>query len=253
MRDLKVLFSGVCSAVAVLGVAGTAVSAVAATPKAIDILNKVEQEKGGALDIPEKIKAAWKIYIPTAVIGLSSVACIIGASVLGRKAQISAVGAYTAAVNAYEQYKVKNIEINGLDAHRRVLDAISAEKSRRTILSAWDFSGSSSLDFGDDEEEALFYDATSDRYFTSTVNRVLQAEYHFNRNFTMRGYAFLNEFYDFLGIKPTDQGADYGFSMEGGLTWVDFDHHKTTLEDGLEAHIIDIPWGPERLDELINR
>lgn len=247
-HDLRSIFSGICSAAAVLGVVGTAVSAVAATPKAIDILGKAEHEKGEALDISEKVRAAWRVYIPTAVVGLSSAACIIGASVLGRKAQVSAAGAYMAAVNAYEQYKLKNIEVNGLEAHRRVLDSIAAEKSSGEIISTANFCGCSCLEFGDKEDEALFYDTFSERYFTSTVNKVLQAEYHFNHNFVLRGSACINEFYEFLGIKPIKDGDFYGYDVESGLMWVDFDHHKTTLEDGLEAHIIDIPWEPERLD-----
>lgn len=247
-NNSKMVFSAVCSAVAVLGVVGTAVSAVIATPKAIDILEKTEQKKGESLDISEKVRAAWKVYIPTAVIGLSTAACIIGASVLGRKAQISAAGAYMAAANAYEQYKLKNIEANGLDAHHNVLDALAAEKSSGAIISAYDFCGRSCLDFGDDDEEALFYDVFSERYFTSTVNRVLQAEYHFNRNFVLRGEACINEFYEFLGIKPIDDGNCYGYSIDDGLMWIDFDHHKTALEDGLEARVIDIPWAPQRID-----
>ncbi len=244
----RMVISGICSAMAVLGVVGTAVSAVAATPKAIDILRKAERKKGRELDISEKVKAAWKAYIPTALIGLSTAACIVGASVLGRRAQMSAAGAYMAAANAYEQYKLKNIEVNGLDAHHKVLDALAAEKSSGEIISAYDCCGSSCLDFGDNDEEALFYDVFSERYFTSTVNRVLQAEYHFNRNFVLRGEACINEFYEFLGIKPIDDGGCYGYSIENGLMWIDFDHHKTALEDGLEARVIDIPWSPQRLD-----
>lgn len=244
----KMIFSAICSAVAVAGVVSTAVSAVAATPRAIEILKSAEREKGEPLDISEKVKAAWKVYIPTAVIGLSSIACIVGASVLGRKAQVSAAGAYMAVANTYEQYKLKNIEVNGLEVHRKVIDALAAEKSNGKILSAGTLCGQSCLDFGDEDDEALFYDVFSERYFTSTVNRVLQAEYHFNRNFVLRGMACINEFYEFLGIKPIEDGSCYGYTCDDGLSWVDFDHHKTALEDGLEAHVIDIPWEPQRID-----
>ena len=39
MRDVKVFLSGVCSAAAVAGIIGTEGSAVAGTPKALDILD----------------------------------------------------------------------------------------------------------------------------------------------------------------------------------------------------------------------
>lgn len=248
MRDIKLLLSGLCSVAAVAGIVGTAVSAVAATPKALDILDKAERDKGGALDIREKIDKTWRVYVPTAVIGLSTMACVIGASVLGKRAQISAAGAYAAVSQAYEQYKLKNIQVNGLDSHRRVIDAIAAEKSNGNAISADNFCGLSCLEFGDNDEEVLFYDTFSQRYFTSTVNRVLQAEYHYNHNFVLRGSACINEFYEFLGINPIEDGDRYGYDIESGLMWIDFDHHKATLDDGLEAHIIDIQWEPERLD-----
>ena len=249
MRDVKVFLSGVCSAAAVVGIIGTAVSAVAATPKAIDILDKAERDKGCELDIPEKVRAAWSAYIPAAVIGLSSAACVIGASVLNNKARISAAGAYAAVSQAYEQYRLKNTQLNGRNAHQRVLDSIAAEKSNGEVIGAMDICGGSTLDFGDIDEEVLFWDSYSERYFTSTVSRVLQAEYHFNRNYVLRGSASINELYEFLGISGVEHGDDIGFTISTGLDWVDFDHHKAVLDDGLEAHVIDISFLPEPLED----
>ena len=249
MRDVKVFLSGVCSAAAVAGIIGTAVSAVAATPKAIDILDKEERDKGCELDIPEKVRAAWTAYIPAAIIGLSSAACVIGASVLNNKARISVAGAYAAVSQAYEQYRLKNIQLNGRDAHQQVLDSIAAEKSNGEVIGAMDICGGSTLDFGDIDEEVLFWDSYSERYFTSTVSRVLQAEYHFNRNYVLRGSASINELYEFLGISGVEHGDDIGFTMSTGLDWIDFDHHKAVLDDGLEAHAIDISFLPEPLED----
>ena len=50
--------------------------------------------------------------------------------------------------------------------------------------------GWNSLDFDehDPDENRLFYDEYSRRYFESSVSRVLQAEYHLNRNFVMSGH-----------------------------------------------------------------
>lgn len=109
--------------------------------------------------------------------------------------------------------------------------------------------GGSTLDFGDIDEEVLFWDSYSERYFTSTVSRVLQAEYHFNRNYVLRGSASINELYEFLGISGIEHGDDIGFTISTGLDWVDFDHHKAVLDDGLEAHVIDISFLPEPLED----
>ena len=79
---------------------------------------------------------------------------------------------------------------------------------------------------------------------------VIDAEYHFNRNFTMRGYAFLNEFYEFLGLPMTEYGRIAGWSMSSGIMWVDFEHRLIDNDDGGTAcYSIDMVFPPEVLEE----
>lgn len=72
------------------------------------------------------------------------------------------------------------------------------------------------------------------------------AEYHLNRNYVLRGYAVLNEFYDFLGLENTDYGADLGWIADGddGIFWIDFNHRKVVMDDGLECYIIECMYEP---------
>ena len=41
-----------------------------------------------------------------------------------------------------------------------------------------------------------------------------------------------------------DGGDDIGWSVESGLCWIDFDHRKTILDDGLEVYAIYMEWLP---------
>ena len=89
----------------------------------------------------------------------------------------------------------------------------------------------------------LFYDDFSGRYFESTIEKVHAAEYNINRDLSMRDYATLNEFYDYLGLIPIDGGNDLGWSTGMNFdhywqSWIDFGHHKTIMDDGLEVIII---------------
>ena len=69
-----------------IGIAGmitTTVMAVRATPKALILID--EREKAAEFDgsdepLPnaERVKAAWRCYIPAAAVGCASVACLIG-------------------------------------------------------------------------------------------------------------------------------------------------------------------------------
>ena len=101
------------------------------------------------------------------------------------------------------------------------------------------------------DDMRLFYDAFSRRYFESTIAQVLEAEYHLNRNLSLGGDVCINDFYNFLGIEPID-GGDYlswFYFYEDGISWIDFNHRKTVLEDGLEVYVVDIVYTPRMDDE----
>lgn len=88
--------------------------------------------------------------------------------------------------------------------------------------------------------------------FERTMTQVIQAEYHFNRNFALRGEACLNEFYDFLGLPHIDGGDAIGWDIAFGdefygYQWIDFEHESFTLEDGMECTLINYPFPPTRL------
>ena len=76
------------------------------------------------------------------------------------------------------------------------------------------------------------------------VAAVLNVQYHVNRNLSVRGVCPLNEYLSFLGLDEVDGGDVIGWDIcymieEMDCYWLDFDNHKTTLEDGLECIIID--------------
>ena len=62
----------------------------------------------------------------------------------------------------------------------------------------------------------------------------MDAEYHMNRNYTLRGFAPLNEFFDFLGIPNTDLGEKLGWTTTwgDGYYWIDFSHLLKHDKDG---------------------
>lgn len=100
-------------------------------------------------------------------------------------------------------------------------------------------------------DSLLFFDELSNRYFWSSIEEVREAEYHFNRNLALRGYAELNELYDFLGLEPTAFGATVGWSLEAGVefygySWVDFYHecHESDDPDVKTYYTIHMPFGP---------
>ena len=61
--------------------------------------------------------------------------------------------------------------------------------------------------------------------------------------------AYLNEFYELLGLEPTDYGEFLGWSRNEIYdmyleSWIEFNHSKTIMDDGLEVTIIYIRTEP---------
>ena len=94
----------------------------------------------------------------------------------------------------------------------------------------------------------VFFDEYSGRFFESTIEQVVIAEYSLNRNFTQRGYAYLNEFYEFLGLEKTDFGQTVGWVIEDEIYWIDF-NHRMAKTDAMEYIDIEILFEPTPRNE----
>ena len=227
------------------GVVGTAVAAVKATPKAIKLVEKATDEKGEKLTAMETIVVAGPAYIPSAAIGASTIVCIFGANCLNKRQQAALTSAYVIADRAYKDYRGKVKELLGDETDTKIREAIAKDKRNEDIV-AYAPGITTLVSKG---EKMLFYDEYRSKYFEASMEEVLNAEYHLNRNFSFRGYANLNEFYEFLGLEKTDFGDVLGWSYnqmaESGLMpWIDFDHHMMTMDDGLECCMVCPVWSP---------
>lgn len=241
----------ILSVIGSTGVILTAVTAVRATPRAVELIKRDSRINHDgdpyAYTKKEAIKSAWKCYIPSTIIGGTTICCILGANVLNRRHQAALTSAYALLDSSYKEYKTKLKELYGEEAHNNIMDSIVKEHCENVYIHTDNICGTSTLDFFtvDPEVTRTFYDTFSKRYFESSVSKVLEAEYHINRNYTMGGAISINEFYNFLGLSPIDGGDDIGWDIYNGeIYWIDFNHRKTTLDDGFEICVIDYDWTP---------
>lgn len=242
----------ILSCIASVGVVATTVSAVKATPKAIKLIQQDSKEKHdgdlNAYTKKEAFMSAWKCYIPTGLFAGSTIACIISACALSQHQQAALISAYALVQNSYKEYKNKLNELYGEEAHNTIINSIVSEKVKDASISAAGGWYNSTLDFGDSDNPEIirtFYDSFSDRYFETTIEKVIQAEYHLNRNFMLNGVISLNDFYDFLGLENSNFGDTVGWSsVNGDIYWIDFNHHKITLDDGMEIFVIEMVFEP---------
>lgn len=229
----------------VLGVAGlvvTTVTAAKATPKAMEFVKKAEEEKGEKLSKWEKVNAAGVAYIPTALAGTATVACILGANLVSRRQQATLMSAYALLDRSYKDYKNKANELYGDGAGKQILEGIAKDK----------YTGYESS--GDDGKE-LFYDFYSGRYFESTKEHVMWAQYEVNRSLFVNYAVGLNEYYDLLGLEEKPEYEMLGWScgqMEEMYRhpWIEFEHEEIILDgdseydEGLKCTIINMPLSP---------
>ena len=250
------------SCIASVGVVASVVAAVKATPIAMERIKSDSRKKHNgdpsAYTKKEALMSAWKYYVPTAAFCISTIICIMGANALNVRKQASIASAYALVKQSYKEYMEKLKNVYGEEAHNSIVNSIITEKCKDVQLYSSDWTGYSSLDFGEDdalypEARRTFYDSFSQRYFESTISKVIQAEYHLNRNFMFEGVIPLNDFYEFLGLEKIKGGDSVGWSScDGDIYWIDFSHRKTTLEDGMEIFVIDMVFEPtsEWMDDI---
>ena len=94
----------ILTAIGIAGMATTVVLAVKATPKALKQIEEAENEKGEKLTKTEVVKTTWKTYVPTAISGAASVACVIGANSVHTRRQAALYSAYKLSETAYTEY-----------------------------------------------------------------------------------------------------------------------------------------------------
>ncbi len=232
----------ILTCVGAVGFVATVVMAVRATPKAVKLIenDSLKQHEGDpyAYTKKEAVRSAWKCYLPSAAVGAATLACMFGANALNKRQQASIASLYALVDRSYKEYRSKVKELLGEDGDKQIREEIAKDKCAETRPP--------------EEGYLLFCDEYRGECFERTMTQVIQAEYHFNRNFVLRGEASLNEFYSFLNLEPIDGGDeigwDIGFGEEfAGYSWIDFEHETFTMEDGMECCLINYPFPPVHL------
>lgn len=225
-----------------VGVVATTVMAVKSTPKAMSLLKTAKEEKGEELTKIEKFKIAGPVYIPSAITGAATIACIFGSNIISKNQQATLMSAYALLDNSYKEYKKKTDELYGEEAGRQIRGEIAKDK----------YPGDG---FSLDDDKELFYDFYSGRYFESTKEAVLWAQYETNRLMLVNYSAGLNEYYNLLGLEPLPEYEMLGWTCGMieemyGHPWIEFDSEETVIDgdseynEGMKCTIIHIPFEP---------
>lgn len=234
--------STILTCVGATGVIATTVMAVKATPKALSLLEKAEEEKGEKLTKWEKVNTVGLVYIPTVIAGVATITCIFGSNILSKRQQAAIASAYALLDTSYREYKKKTEELYGEEAGERIREGIAKDK----------YAGDKEL-LEDGKE--LFFDFYSGRYFESTKDVLMMAQYETNRAMFVNGAVGLNEYYEFVGLEKKPEYDSIGWSC-GQLEeaywhpWIEFDYEDMVIEEesenseGIECTIVHFPMEP---------
>lgn len=235
-RFLKKNSATILTCAGAAGVVVTTITAVKATPKALVLLEKAKKEKGEGLTTLEKVKIAGPIYIPSVVLGASTLACIFGANVLNKRSQAALMSAYALVDSGYKDYRKKVDELYGEEAGAQVRAGIAKDKYEENPIKV-------------EDGKRLYYDFFSEQYFEATPFDVQRAEYEINRTLMLDDCVYLDDWYKMIGIDPLEPRYNFGWTTSGNMdaywqTWVDFHHEKVELDEGLECIIISFMQDP---------
>ena len=240
------------------GVVGTAVVAVRQDRKARQTIQNIETELIKNTLTPDNAED-WRVskddkrtiyikeHIPTALMSVTTMFCIIGSGYLSKQTQVGMIAAYGLLNESFGDYRRKNIELYGAENHKKILESLAIERSKPMDLycqGAFSCPSLNAVAIARDYPKELFYDEFSKRYFESTLPAVLEAQYHLNRNIALGTPVLLNEYYGFLGLEDTIPGNELGWYMCDDYMWVDFNNEERYLEDGTRYIAIQMEYEP---------
>lgn len=224
----------------IAGMVTSTVLAVKATPKALRLIeHEKEVREVEELTPVETVKAAWKCYIPAAVTGVASIACLIGANRVSSKRHALLATAYKLTESAFADYREKVVETVGEKKEQAVRDRVHKERVEKNPPSQNEVIITKSGD-------TLCCDYESGRYFKSDIDKIHRAVNMLNKQLLVDDYVSLNDFYDLLDLEGTDLGARMGWKItDVGKSLIEINIGSCLTPDGVPCIAIDFKVPPK--------
>ena len=194
-----------------------------------------------------------KLYGPAIAVGVASLGCLLGSNHILRKRNIALAAAYTAVDKSFKAYRGRVIERFGKEIDRELRYNIKAKEVQEIVT---DENGNETTvtstievpEFGyDNSEYARCFDETCIGWTRDPEYNMMfvkQIQNWANDRLQSKGYLYLNEVYEMLGIQRTKAGQVVGWVYNGdGDNYVDFgifdikDKQKRRFVNGYEKSI----------------
>lgn len=214
-----------------VGLAGmftSTVLACKATPKVYEKISKIDDDRKRNGESPlnniEKIKVSIKDYSPAIISYGLSAACIISGSVVKDKKNTMLVAAYKFGESALRDYKKAIVDVVGEEKYSEIEDRVNKQTT-----------GNGNNVYVVSDNNVLFFDGISGRYFRSNINDINKAINDINYMLNSNTYVSLNDFYTILGIDANDLGDTMGWNINYGRVDIKF---SADINENGEPYIV---------------
>lgn len=203
--------TAILTGVGVAGTISTSVLTGRATVKAVRMIDAEEHdavlEHNRELELRDRIKLVWMLYIPPVATGALTITAIVMANRLATKEAAALAAACSLAEKALNEYREKVIEKIGETKEGDIRDSMVQARmnknpvnSREVILAG--------------TGQVLCYDVLTGRYFQSSIEEIKKAENSINFDIVNYMHASLSRFYEEVGLPPTAYSDTVGFNLD---------------------------------------
>lgn len=214
---------GILTGLAVAGTVTTAILTGKAAYSTALLLQTDWAEVGGKPTLKQEVGMVWKEYIPAAISGTATIACIIAANHIGSRRTAAIAAAFKLSEQLSEEYKERVVKTLGLQKEEKMRAELAGERMARTP-------GSEVIIISG--PECVFFDELSGRYFKNEMETIRKAVNEINYKVNNYFAASLSDFYEMIGLPRTVFSDEIGWNTDALL---DIEYGTTMLPDGRPA------------------
>ncbi len=191
-----------------------------------------------------------KLYGPSIILGATSITAILAAHNIMRKRNVALMAAYTTIDHSFKEYRGRVVERFGKELDHELRHNIKAKEIEETIV-AEDGSETTQKKVVNVIDDPSYMGSEYSRFFAEGCNGwtknpelnmffLRQQMNHANEILQSKGYLYLNEVYEMLGIPKTKEGHVVG--------WV-YDENDPDNDNFVDFGIYDVRTPNEKLNE----
>lgn len=231
----------ILTGIGIAGMVTTTILAVKATPKALRIIEEYEEyvlHYREDIKPVDAVKLTWKCYIPAAVTGTVSIACLVGASSVNVRRNTALATAYKLSETALSEYKEKVVETIGEKKEKTIKEAIKKDKIEKDPVQQQNIIVTG-------KGETLCYDELFGRYFKSDIDKLKKIENELSFRLRNEDYISLNEFYYEVGLDGVVAGDSLGWNIDRCPKGIELDYSSQLASDGTPCLVVGFGTPPQ--------